>query len=401
MSYCTKCGKQMLKGTNFCPSCGAAVAIGEITSTAVDANVDVLTAQNESKYPMDKYDVGYKGMLLRCLKEKYADFSGRASCSEFWRYNLGILLLEICTLVLLLFVGLVTDTGLKMAMVAYVLLIIIGLAITIPSLAVTIRRLHDINKSGWFFFIYFIPIIGPFWMLILLATRGDAGPNRFGPRTSYTFVTPEKGAELHVDPTPSNTLNAGIIVTILILTFVVTPMIFVSSMVTSLTELSSRGSTDIMLKAFLNEKKQKTSTTQSANANKTTVINNAPTPAKTPNEIAVQDSTTALQNYYNALTDKNFTAAYGFLSDNQRNNLGFFDHWRSGYNTTLSTKLISASPTNISPDVVVYYYQLESRDSDNGRIKRQVFGGNVTMLKANNSWYIQDQNGQLLSSTYE
>lgn len=54
-------------------------------------------------------------------------------------------------------------------------------AMLIPGLAVLARRLHDINKSGWWFFIAFLPIVGGIWLLVLLVTEGTRGDNQYGP----------------------------------------------------------------------------------------------------------------------------------------------------------------------------------------------------------------------------
>ena len=54
------------------------------------------------------------------------------------------------------------------------------LAVILPCLAVLVRRLHDIDKSGLWFFISFVPIIGGIWLLILVCKEGTSGPNRFG-----------------------------------------------------------------------------------------------------------------------------------------------------------------------------------------------------------------------------
>ena len=60
----------------------------------------------------------------------------------------------------------------------------------IPGLAVIVRRLHDVNKSGWFYFISLIPLIGGIWLLILLCTEGTQGPNQYGedPQRPYENV---------------------------------------------------------------------------------------------------------------------------------------------------------------------------------------------------------------------
>lgn len=56
-----------------------------------------------------------------------------------------------------------------------------SLAVLIPSLAVGVRRLHDIGKSGWWLLISLIPLVGGIWLLVLLATNGVVGENQYGP----------------------------------------------------------------------------------------------------------------------------------------------------------------------------------------------------------------------------
>lgn len=62
-----------------------------------------------------------------------------------------------------------------------ILLMLYALATFIPNLAVTVRRLHDQDKSGWWILIALIPLIGGIWLLILYFVEGTRGPNRFGP----------------------------------------------------------------------------------------------------------------------------------------------------------------------------------------------------------------------------
>ena len=57
---------------------------------------------------------------------------------------------------------------------------IYSLALIIPSIAVSIRRLHDIGKSGWWLFISLIPIAGPIWLLVLMFIEGTQGTNQYG-----------------------------------------------------------------------------------------------------------------------------------------------------------------------------------------------------------------------------
>jgi uncharacterized membrane protein YhaH (DUF805 family) len=50
----------------------------------------------------------------------------------------------------------------------------------LPSLSVVVRRLHDVGKSGWFYLIILIPLLGIIWMLVLLVSNGNVGENKYG-----------------------------------------------------------------------------------------------------------------------------------------------------------------------------------------------------------------------------
>ena len=88
--------------------------------------------------------------------KKYSDFESKSSRKEYWMFVLfNIIFSSIAMLV-----------SPKLSM-------LYSLFIFIPALAVTVRRLHDVGKSGWMIFITFIPLIGVFWLLILLFRKGD------------------------------------------------------------------------------------------------------------------------------------------------------------------------------------------------------------------------------------
>jgi uncharacterized membrane protein YhaH (DUF805 family) len=108
---------------------------------------------------------------------KYATFSGRAPRAEYWWYLLfNVLLILAMTLLDVLIIGIETvnyyGTGPLSA--------ITSLALIIPSLAVTVRRLHDRDKSGWWIFIGLVPLFGFIYLFVQYVSRGTDGPNRFG-----------------------------------------------------------------------------------------------------------------------------------------------------------------------------------------------------------------------------
>lgn len=126
-----------------------------------------------------------------------------------------------------------------------------------------------------------------------------------------------------------------------------------------------------------------------------------PQPAVQPENNYIEQSTNALQSYYDRLNQKNFNGAYALLSEQQQASVGYYNTWRNGYNTTLNVTLTSTRVLSANPNQVIYEYQLHAKDSINGRVKHQFFTGNVTMEKVNSTWYIKDQDGRLVSSYFE
>ncbi|MFT3980009.1 MAG: DUF805 domain-containing protein [Ferruginibacter sp.] len=110
--------------------------------------------------------------------ENYANFSGRARRSEYWYYTLG----QLC--LLLPFYAIALYGALNESMGVYILGMavygILALGLLVPSLAVGVRRLHDVGRSGWFYFIGLIPLIGPIVLLVWFFTEGDRFPNKWG-----------------------------------------------------------------------------------------------------------------------------------------------------------------------------------------------------------------------------
>jgi uncharacterized membrane protein YhaH (DUF805 family) len=125
---------------------------------------------------------------IGCFR-KYADFSGRARRKEYWMFflfNVLIWAIGFC-LVAVLGGGNVSGGGAfngglnPLAAFIYLLLVLYGLASLVPGLAVTVRRLHDTGRSGWWWFISFVPIIGGIWFLVLVLLDSTPGSNQWGP----------------------------------------------------------------------------------------------------------------------------------------------------------------------------------------------------------------------------
>ena len=123
-------------------------------------------------YIMKKY-------YLDILTNKYADFKGRARRKEYWMWTLYY------TVILLFAMVLDNALGLNFELLGQNLgygwlYVTIGITHLVPGLGIVVRRLHDVGKSGWFYLIILIPLIGFIWILVLFCTEGDKEDNKWG-----------------------------------------------------------------------------------------------------------------------------------------------------------------------------------------------------------------------------
>ena len=121
---------------------------------------------------------------LDIMRDNYANFHGRASRKTFWMFFLIYVVLAFFSGFLDNIFGTViyidTGFGSEVSMGYGWIYIIFGLVHLIPYLAVSVRRLHDVGKSGWFMLINLIPLIGAILFIIALAKTGDPNENQYG-----------------------------------------------------------------------------------------------------------------------------------------------------------------------------------------------------------------------------
>ena len=111
---------------------------------------------------------------LKVLKQ-YADFKGRARRKEYWMFILFNIIFGGIAMILDSVFGIAIEgVGYGPLYGVYVLVLFI------PGLAVAVRRLHDIGKSGWMILIALIPVIGAIWILVLMVTDSNPGENLYG-----------------------------------------------------------------------------------------------------------------------------------------------------------------------------------------------------------------------------
>ena len=178
--FCMKCGAPAGDGVKFCKNCGASMEAPPVqrvpdqtppvqpnlyqqqyaTNSAPQYAPPAATQKNPWQYFIEAF-------------KKYAVFKGRARRAEFWWFIL-------CYTVIYFIVDFL---GAKMGLVAYsidsdfsinILSTLASLVFLLPSLAVSIRRMHDTGKSGWL-------LLVPIYNIVLCATAGTSGPNQYGP----------------------------------------------------------------------------------------------------------------------------------------------------------------------------------------------------------------------------
>ncbi len=147
MVFCRACGGQLNSSAPACPHCGAPQRFsggGDGIPRSFGTSIGLCFA-------------------------KYATFAGRAPRAEFWWFALFVTLVQ---------VGLSIASA--QSQVAVYLYGLFSLVIFLPYLSVFVRRLHDRDRSGWWYWLFLIPIVGAVILLVWLCSRGTYGPNRFG-----------------------------------------------------------------------------------------------------------------------------------------------------------------------------------------------------------------------------
>lgn len=101
--------------------------------------------------------------------KRYVDFSGRARRKEYWMYMLFYFIFGVAVSIV--------ATIIRVPLLAS----LYSLALFLPSLGVSVRRLHDLGKSGWWFLLGFVPLVGGIILLIWFCTEGEQSSNQYGP----------------------------------------------------------------------------------------------------------------------------------------------------------------------------------------------------------------------------
>lgn len=166
--YCTKCGKEISEGARFCSGCGNPVSGGtnynsKKTNTSFRVGEfsfsEIMARGDEVKSPVAvEFVEAIKLFFLYAL-----NFKGRSSRSEYWWSQLFWFLASF----VLNFIPVIGFLA--------------SLCVMVPGVAVTVRRLHDIGKSGWYYFLNIIPVVGFIILIVFCCKEGQGEGNQWGP----------------------------------------------------------------------------------------------------------------------------------------------------------------------------------------------------------------------------
>lgn len=146
-------------------------------------------------------NLSYVDNFKHTVMGNFANFKGRASRSEYWRfYGITIVIAGIINVLSALFMDTALASVFGLVSLAY------NCAILLPSIGLAVRRLHDVGKSGWLLLVSFIPF-GVIYVIYLLAQKGDEGDNQYGSPVSYETITAEEAARTGLKETPSEDMD--------------------------------------------------------------------------------------------------------------------------------------------------------------------------------------------------
>lgn len=196
MKFCKTCGAQLHDNDAFCVVCGTTVEQANAADAPTDFyDTEATTVLNESKfndkaeettvlsdnspyqnnnpYQGDNNQVEYPNIIEKpSFKDSYikfwknyTNFSGRARRSEYWYVVLANILISLVTIIP--YVGQVVGA-------------LYMIAILVPTLALMVRRLHDLGKDWYYIFLLLIPLVGQIIMLVWFCTDSQVGANEFG-----------------------------------------------------------------------------------------------------------------------------------------------------------------------------------------------------------------------------
>ena len=137
--------------------------------------------------PRPQQMMGFMDALTTVFRNKYATFSGRASRSEYWWSYLGYFVIATVLQIFAIIGGIILIDAGELALLPSLIALVGIVAMIIPTIAVSVRRMHDTGKSGWMLLILIIPCIGFILWIVWMVEDGQAHDNAYGPVPTNTL----------------------------------------------------------------------------------------------------------------------------------------------------------------------------------------------------------------------
>ncbi len=416
--FCRHCGNKIIEGAKFCKHCGHGLGQTQMPPTVTEQTGGSPQGQQQmnpvSQPVMQQGQVGGtpNGMpqgrpvytkqqvvmsqnsfsVLSDFKheflERYFTFTGRTSRRAFIGYSLiqwmiGLVVIAIAQLVVMSMDSLDAILyGTSMLMIG--IFIANGIFI-IPNVAIAVRRLHDTGHSGWFYLLLGVPIAN-LYILYLLLSAGDTMPNAYGQPEQFDRSSQEAVAKIMAAESNYKKEAAIIVVISLIFLGLIVKPIF------EVADVLAGGDTKTTMMSTKSKKSESDISKSKAEQ---------PAPPVDPNVQIANEAKAALLAYHQAISNQEIVKAFNLMTTDRQVLLGGLDSMRRGYSTTISSTIVDAKPSYVDPNKVIFQYKLNAKDALDGRIKLQTFTGEVTMVKVNGQWLLDDMTGTLVGSSYQ
>lgn len=412
--FCKKCGNKIIEGAKFCRYCGCEVGqkvrsnnekidqksvaqsqqnnvekeftVDQALST--EAEVSQTTAHQSLPLQIQQVVISKANFTVlsdfkREFLERYFNFNGRTSRRAFLGYCLIQMLIS-TAIIAIVYLVTVKMNSIEAILygsgIIFFSILLTNLIFLIPNVATTVRRLHDIGKSGWWYLLIGIPFIN-LYVLYLLLSSGNKEENIYGPAEQF-----DCSIETETSESQSRYKKEAAIIGIL-------GIIFLGIIIKSASDMTDGISSD-------NTKSTVTATT-SKQVGREGGTSKTQEQSVDPNVQIANEAKNALLAYHQAISNRDISKAYYLMTPERQQLLGGLDSMRRGYSTTISSTIVDAKPSYVEANKVVFQYKLNAKDSIDGRIKMQTFTGDVTMVKINGQWYISDMTGNLVGTSYQ
>lgn len=171
MKYCQNCGNPLESDTDFCPNCGVPI---KNTNKNNNTKNKASSSNRPNQFNSPNFVSSFKDFWLN-----YSNFNGRMSRASFWISYLEIFAINVL-ICLLIFIDPSAQGILGLIYTIYNIILIL------PIISATCRRLHDVNRSGWFQLLSLIPFVGIIILIVILCMPSTNVNNRFGvPDTNF------------------------------------------------------------------------------------------------------------------------------------------------------------------------------------------------------------------------